>query len=56
VKPISDAHASGEPFIEIKSYPLRFFVKTTAHDRQGKVRVWLVGISTFERDQIESAE
>jgi hypothetical protein len=47
VKPIRDDDAAQHPFTGLQDYPVRYFVKTSANDRQGTERVWLIGITSF---------
>jgi hypothetical protein len=54
VKPIPDDDAFQHPFTGLQEYPIRFFVKTSANDRQGTERVWLIGITSFNKaEEIE---
>jgi hypothetical protein len=56
VKAIPDDDASQHPFTGLQSYPIRFFVKTSAKDRQGTERAWLIGITTFQdAGEVESS-
>jgi hypothetical protein len=56
VKSIPVDDSSQHPFTGLQDYPVRFFVKTSANDRQGTERVWLIGITTFtEADAAEES-
>jgi hypothetical protein len=48
VQPIPDKDASQALFEGLHEHPIRFYVRTSANDRQQTERVWLIGISSYD--------
>jgi hypothetical protein len=48
VQPIPDDDAKQSLFAGLHEYPIRFYVRTSANDRQGTKRVWQIGILSYD--------
>jgi hypothetical protein len=46
-QPIPDDHARQPLFAGLHEFPTRFYLETSANDRQGTKRVWLIGILPY---------
>jgi hypothetical protein len=55
VQPVPEDDANQSLFQGLHEYPVRYCVRTSANDRQGTVRMWLIGIlSDIDRAKIDA--